>query len=477
MKKFLAILMTLVLMLSLAVPAMAVGDGKITIDNAVKDQTYTIYKIFDLESFSGENYAYKIANTSPWYAFVTGTGAGADYVTIDAQGYVTWTAKEDDATAAAFAKAAQAYAKTKSISNQGEKIAVNATVEFTGLDLGYYLVDTTLGTLCSLNTTDKEVTIKEKNVAPVITKKVEEDSNNFWGETNDADINQVVNFKATITVQKGAENYILHDTMSTGLTYNGVTSVKSGNTAVTAANYQVIDNPTDSCTFEVKFDNAYITSLPAGTEIVVEYSATLNENAVVGLDGNTNKVKLQYGDENKPSYTPEDTTVTYTWDAKVVKYTQNGATEVMLADATFKLSTDNAATTVLKLHNLGDNKYEVCAKGDCGENHVTEITTDATGIFNIEGLDSGTYYLTETAAPAGYNKLANPVTIEITGATTGDDDKLIYSTVETKVLNQSGTELPETGGMGTTIFYIVGGVMVVAAVVLLITKKRMGTEG
>ena len=105
--------------------------------------------------------------------------------------------------------------------------AADGTATLSGLNLGYYLVDTTLGTLCSLDTTNPTVAMKEKNEAPTITKDVQEDSNNTWGDKNDADINQTVNFKATVTVKKGAENYTVHDTMSAGLTYKGVTAVKS----------------------------------------------------------------------------------------------------------------------------------------------------------------------------------------------------------------------------------------------------------
>ena len=494
MKKFFAILLSIVLMLSLTVPASAAMEGEltggsITINDAISGQTYSAYQILYLESYSTDAngnatgaYAYK-AN-SAWAEWL---GNQTNYVSIDDQGYVTWVEGADVAT---FAKLAQAQleGKTADKTAVAPKAAENeaySTVTLSGLNLGYYLVDTTLGTLCSLDTTNPNVIMKEKNEAPSITKEVQEDSKvdedgDGWGASNDADTNQVVNFKATVTVQAGAENYIVHDKMSAGLTYTGVTSVKIGDADVDADDYTVTTSDTCGCTFEVAFDNEYIASLEAGTEIVVSYSATLNEEAVVGLSGNPNEVTLQYGDKNQPSYTPKAETVTYTWDAKVVKYTKNGETEVVLAGAAFKLSTDDKGENVLKFHSLGENQYEFCADENCEKDHVTEITTDATGIFRLEGLDSGTYYLTETAAPAGYNKLAAPVTVEITGAVEIEKDggkELTYTTVETKVLNQSGTELPETGGMGTTIFYVVGGLLAVGAAVLLITKKRMSAEG
>lgn len=474
-KKLVATVTAIALALSMGAAAAFAADettGSITINDAVIDQTYTVYQILDLESYNASSgaYAYKAANG--WSDFLNSEDIKGVYVNVDVQGYVTWV---ENASAADFAKLAQAYAKATTPSAE-PVTAVSSTVKFEGLDLGYYLVDTTLGTICSLDTTNPNVEMTEKNEAPAVTKEVQEDSSNAWGETNDADINQVVNYKATVTVQAGAENYILHDTMSAGLTYNGVTSVKIGDNHVAAANYTVTAPGACGCTFEVKFNNDYIASLEAGTEIVVSYSATLNENAVVGLPGNPNEVKLQYGDNSEPSYTPADKTITYTWDTKVIKFTKNNNENLMLAGATFKLSTDQAGNNAIKFHDLGENKYEVCADSACGKGHVTEITTDSTGAFNIEGLDSGTYYLTETAAPAGYNKLSGPVEVTITGATTGDDGNLTYSTVETWVENKSGTELPSTGGMGTTILYAVGAILVLGAGIALVVKRRMAAS-
>lgn len=472
-KRILAMLLAIMLVISVATTAFAAMEGEltggsITIKNAKPEQTYSAYQILYLESYDADagNYAYK-ANSAwaEWLATQT------DYIKIDDQGYVTWV---EGADVSAFAKQAQAQLEGKTADATATTGAGETTAKMENLNLGYYLVDTTLGTLCALDTTNPNVVMKEKNEAPTITKEVEEDSTNEWGETNDADINQGVNYKATITVKKGAENYIMHDTMSEGLTYVAVTAVKIGETDVAAENYTVTAPGACGCTFEVAFTNEYIASLAVDTEIVVYYAAVLNEDAVVGLPGNPNEVKLQYGDKNHPSYTPVDTTITYTWDMNVIKYTLDGEAEIMLADATFALSIDEASETVLKFHALGENKYAHCADAACKKAHVTEITTDETGSFYMEGLDAGTYYLVETAAPAGYNKLAGAVAIEIVGATTNEENETLeYTTVERKVLNQSGTELPETGGMGTTLFYILGSVLVVAAVVLLVTKRRM----
>ena len=485
MKRISCLLLALALILALSVTAFAEGEtGSITISDAVVGQTYTIYQILDLESYNASANAYAYKATTAWNTFINSDAIKGTYVEVDAQGYVTW---KDGADAAAFAKAAQKYAKDNSITNQGSVTATTDTVSFTGLDLGYYLVDTTLGTLCSLDTTNPNVVMAEKNEVPTSEKEVEEDSKvgkegvNAWGKTNDADIGQTVNFKSTITAQAGAENYVFHDTMSAGLTYTGVTGITLNGTAVETANYTVVtEGLTDGCTFEVRFTQAFCDTLKANDQIVISYTATLNENAVIAGDGNPNTSKLSYGDKGDESHTPSgttppSTTTTYTWDVDVFKYTMNGEAEKALAGATFTLSKNADGSAPIALISKGNNVYRVAKTGETGT--VTEITTDATGKFTIEGLDADTYYLTETAAPAGYNKLAGPVTIVIgeNGVVNGTTEAP-QGVDEVKVLNQSGTELPSTGGMGTTIFYVLGSVLLVGAAVLLITKKRMSAE-
>ena len=471
-KKLASVCLALIMALALAVPAFAAGEtGSITINDAVVGQTYTVYQILDLESYNASSNAYAYKATTAWNTFINSDAIKGTYVEVDGQGYVTWKTGAD---AAAFAKAAQKYAKDNSITNQGSVTATTTTVSFTGLDLGYYLVDTTLGTLCSLDTTNPNATIEEKNEAPTNVKTVQEDSNNAWGETNDADIGQTVNFKSTITAQAGAENYVFHDTMSAGLTYTGVTGITLNGAAVDASNYTVVaEGLTDGCTFEVRFTQAFCDTLKANDQIVISYTATLNENAVIAGEGNPNTSKVSYGDSSNTKYTPDSQTKTYTWDVDVFKYTMNGETETALAGAKFTLSKNADGSNPIALVSEGNNVYRVAKTGETGT--VTEITTDATGKFTIKGLDADTYYLTETAAPAGYNKLSGPVTIVIgaNGVVNGTTEAP-QGVDEVKVLNQSGTELPSTGGIGTTIFYVLGAVLVVGAGVVLVTKKRMG---
>ena len=475
MKKILSIALVLILMLTVA---FAEGEtGSITINDAVVGQTYTIYQILDLESYNASANAYAYKATTAWSTFINSDAIKGTYVEVDAQGYVTW---KDGADAAAFAKAAQEYAKKNSIANQGSVTATTTTVSFTGLDLGYYLVDSTLGTLCSLDTTNPNVVMEEKNEVPVNVKTVEEDSTGSYGEKNDADIGQTVNFKSTITAQAGAENYVFHDTMSTGLTYTGVTGITlktetEDSVAVAASNYTVTAPAADGDTFDVTFTQAFCDTLKANDQIVISYTATLNENAVIAGEGNPNTSKVSYGDSSNTKYTPNSQTKTYTWDVDVFKYTKVGETETALAGATFTLSKNADGSNPIALVSEGNNVYRVAKTGETGT--VTEITTDATGKFTIKGLDADTYYLTETQAPAGYNKLAGPVTIVIGGnGVVNGTTEAPQGVDEVKVLNQSGTELPSTGGIGTTIFYVIGAALVIGAIVVLIAKKRAGSE-
>ena len=475
-KKLASLLLALVMVF--AVSAAMAETGSITINDAIVDQTYTIYEILDLESYNASANAYAYKATTAWSTFINSDAIKGTYVNVDDQGYVTWI---ENADAAAFAKAAQKYAKDNKITNQGSVTATTTTVSFTGLDLGYYLVDTTLGTLCSLDTTNPNVIMEEKNEVPVNVKTVEEDSTGNYGEKNDADIGQTVNFKSTITAQAGAQNYVFHDEMSAGLTYTGVTGITLNGTAVDATNnYTVVtEGLTDDCTFEVRFTQAFCDTLKANDQIVISYTATVNENAKVGLEGNPNESKLSYGEINattgKPcGTTPPSKTTTYTWDVDVLKYANGDETKV-LKDAQFALlnSAKTKAATIVngKVTGWADVPTAV-ADGTITWPANTVLTTDENGKIEIDGLDADTYYLHEVKAPAGYNKLAEDVRIVITGATEGQDGKLSYTTVVAKVNNQSGTELPSTGGIGTTIFYVIGGVLVIGAAALLIARRK-----
>lgn len=469
----------------------ATNDGKITITKAVPKQTYTIYKILDLESFSEKtettgNYAYKVAKG--WENFFKEGAKGHDYVTIDDAGYVTWVSGKDSAT---FAKEALDYAKkqTTSIaekSNVAPDAAVGSTTStliFDNLSLGYYLVDSSVGALCSLNTTAKEVEIQEKNGVPSVEKKVKKGS--VYEKKNTASIGDKVEFQTTITAWPGAQNYVLHDKMSDGLTFdNSVVVKKDGDTTAltTPHDYELVTDAAkgDDCTFHIKFTEGFCNSITTETKIIVTYSATLNKKAKIKTDENTNETWLKYGDEKESNH---DSTITKTFEIPVFKYTNKGttATEKPLAGAEFTL-TRNDETEPIKLVKVSaaagasDDVYRVAMNSDTGGTVISngKVTTPSSGKLRIQGLAEGTYYLTETQQPAGYNKLKDPIQIKIDEAgvikvVTDKEDEV----TEVKVLNKTGSLLPSTGGMGTTLFYIFGAILVIGSGVVLITKKRM----
>ncbi len=471
MKKLASLLLVLAMVLAMTVTAFAtVPQGSLTVQNTVKDADYTIYRLFDLESYAGSNendaHSYKVA--SKWAAYFAADAGGRNYFDVDENGYVS--AKES-INAAEFAQKALAYAKANNIVADGTMKGTGGAIKFAGLDLGYYLVDSSVGALCALTTTDPDGVVIEKNSEPSLDKEVKENPDGTWGSVNDANIGDTVEFKATITVQGYAKNYVMHDKMDDGLTYVSVTSVTLNGNEVTAdGNYTVNVNPTDGCTFEVAFSDAFCAGLKSGDVIVVYYSATLNDNAVV-KEAENNKAHLSYTDVNGESHdTQEKETKTFTWEIPVLKYS-NDDMDTPLAGAKFSLFKNEACTEIIKFTSKGNNIYRVDPNGA-----VTEITTDATGKFELEGLDAGTYYLKETEAPAGYNKLNTivKVVIEHDGKITVDG--ATAEVTEVAVNNKSGTELPSTGGTGTTIFYVLGSILVVAAGVLLVTKKRMSNR-
>lgn len=497
-KRVFALLLALILTLALSVTAFAADTtGSITIDNAVKDQTYTIYRIFDLNSHNADYTAFNYKVSEKWAAFFAEGAEGRSYVDIDEKfGYVTW---KEGAAAAEFAAKAIKFAADNSIANDGQAKATSETVKFENLPLGYYLVQSDLGALCSLDTTMPDVTIKEKNGKPSVDKQVQEDSNGTWGKTNDADLNQVVNFQTTITVSDGnPASYILHDQMSEGLSFRAEDAanltVKIGErTLERDTDYTLVtEGLTDGCTFEIRFTDDTDANgvkrshaLKPNDVVIVSYSALVNEKAVIAGTGNPNETWLDYGENGK---TEHSTTRTYVWEMEAFKYTMKDGKETALKDAQFVLYKEVEGVkhyAVVDANNkiTGWTTEGVKPEENADENktYASVFTTPESGQFSITGLDADTYYLEEIKAPAGYNMLKAPlkivITAEINAETKEGAATISYgegSTGVVKVENKSGAELPSTGGIGTTIFYVLGGLLVVGAGVLLVTRKRMG---
>ena len=460
-KKLFAALLAAVLVLAMAVPAFAVTNatkGSITISNTVKDETYTIYRMFKLDSYNAESKTYSYTVESAWEGFFK-TGAGGNYITLDGQGHPTWNAaKSQDSDKAEFAKLALKWAADNKITGT-EETATGNTVTFSGLDLGYYLVDSSLGALCGLNTTNPDATIKEKNEKPEIKKEVQTSAGD-WSRENNAKIGDTVEYKVEIKVADGAQKYTVTDTMSKGLTFNNSSLKVTANDAVTTD--YTLTSTTNG--FTLVLPETYVSTLTKGTTIIVTYNATLNKDAVIDGDGNANEVKLSYG--NHQNTVPSKvTTKSYQFDLVKV----DGTTNKLLDGAEFELADGETKLSFVK--DTAGN-YRVATTGDEG---ATTTITVKNGKVNIYGLAGKTYTLTETKAPDGYNKLVTSETVNLadgskTHATIVDS---VYKDGGVVVENHAGTVLPSTGGMGTTLFYVIGGGLMVAAVVLLVTKKRM----
>ncbi len=474
MTRILALLLALVLCLGLSVTAFAAEEkGSITFNSAVKDQTYTIYRILELESYNKDTGAYAYKANTTWKDFLN---AQTSYVTVstDGQDYVTWVTGAEPAD---FAKLALAYAKDHSIDNQGTYKATNDTVTFNNLPLGYYLVDSTVGTLCALDTTNPDMTMTEKHQEPTIDKLVKEDSTGNFGKVNDASIGDPVEFKVTIDAKAGAQNYVFHDTMSKGLNFDAASVVvkKGEANATLITDYTVkTTDLDDGCTFEVVFTDTFCNGLTNADKIYITYSATLNDQAVIAGTGNDNKGVLKYG-ENHNLETKPNTTKTYTWDFDVLKFGNSDKQKVLKGAQFVVLNSDK--TKVAKVENDKITGWDSVTTDEYAttwpEGKGTILITNDQGKINVEGLDAGNYWLHEVKAPDGYNTMKDDQEVTISRTENATDSTMSYKKYTAEVNNNSGALLPSTGGMGTTIFYVLGGILAVGAAVLLVTKKRM----
>lgn len=515
MKKFASILLALVMAMALTVPAFAVeGDettpttGSITVSNPVEGETYTAYKIFDVK-YSGKNYSYTIKSDSKWYSTVNAYATETNGLTLtEAAGvpgeyYVT--VDTDKFSAADFANTLSKVSRTDMSGTPLEKNSEGKLVA-TGLDLGYYFVTSSVGALCDLTTTNPNATVTEKNDIP-FDKTI---------DVHTVEVGQTVTFTLTAKVPDATAferfTYQMKDTMSEGLTFDGVNSISVSTVPKDVEEGSVLTTPGTNLTsywtaetvgngFTLNFDvkSMQDNGIEVGTWIVVTYTATVNDGAIADIEENDAKLIYSHNPSNSED-TKERDDKEYVYSAKLEINKDNKAGQP-LAGAEFVLykkgGTDGNTNLYYRWNEATDDKAEhITWVEDIKD--ATHVTTEIVGegenakaVAYFNGLKDGTYYLKETKAPEGYNPLPEDLSVTIDGTDVLTDDgtgvpttgmnveatlQAALTTVQ-EVENDTGAQMPETGGIGTTIFYTLGGLMVVAAGVLLVTKRRMQSKG
>ncbi len=481
MKKIVALAVALVMVLAMGVTAFAAeGSHTITI-NGIKNSndTFKAYQIFsgseadgtlgDVKWGDGVDGDALIATLQNVEGFA-GVATAADVSVKLGSGHDTEIAK-------AFATAASKHlVKTSGTYNNGV---------ISGLADGYYLVQNDKTDEKSAQTRFILTVVNDANVdvktdVPKMEKKVKEKNDTTgteteWQDASDYDIGDKVPYQISTKVVSNYAEYKTYylkfnDTMADGLTFNNDIVVKINDEAIDSTLYSVKSSEHG---FELEISNLKNTTAKAGDIITVEYSATLNENAKIGSEGNKNTANMEFsnnpnseGDGDKGK-TPDDTVITFTYKTVVNKVDKEG----------------NA------LEKAGFSLFKVTPAGEVQIG--TELKGDAMTTFEFKGLDAGKYILRETTTPPGYNTAAD-IEFEIVTAFGEEDgeENLVLKTftatpsdkfkvdmtagsATTDVVNNKGNELPSTGGMGTTIFYIVGAVLVLGAGVLLVTRRRV----
>ena len=454
-KKLICMLFMLVLSV---VNVSAAEKGTITINKAIVNEEYNIYKVLNLETYDKVNNHYIYRATNEWKAFLD---EATDYLEVKNENgdkYYVWKDGVDKSKAKEFAEKAYKYAKdnNNNITPTKTKKATSTSVAFDDLDLGYYLVDSSVGALLHLTTTNPSAIVNEKNTLnPNVDKNVLENSTGEYGKENDDMIGSTISYKTTITTGAGYGNYVLYDVMDKGLTFNANSvEVKIGDEVVESTNYTVKTDVT-GYTFVIEFNDEFILKQPKNTNIDVYYTATLNKDATVEGKGNVNETYLEYGNKTK---TDSSKTTTYTYAFNLVKTNKDG---VELTGAEFKLLDNDGKEIKVVLKGGESNTYRIAIGDEEGVNIKV-------GHATIEGLDKDSYKLKEVVSPEGYNKLTSPVEFTVNGKTSTTIER-----PEVNVINYTGSELPETGGIGTKLFITSGLSLVLICGLVLVTKLRL----
>ena len=508
LRKLTCLLLALVMVFALAATASAADAYTITITNEKTGHTYEAYQVFagDLAEKNGD----KILSNIVWGSGVTEAGKTA---LGDAAEKAASLKTETDAKA--FAKEVAPYLQTPTVSTEG-----TGSYSISGLSAGYYLVkdkDNTLSNQDDFYTAYimevvGNVNATPKGDKPTLDKQIKHNDDGSWGVVGDNQIGDTVEFRTISTVPDtaGYETYTywICDTMSAGLTSNVKVSsdvtikVNDQGTPLSEA-YYTVNATGNTFTIDVDILKAVADNMiTKNDKLYAYYTGVLNENAKVYDDGKQdNAAHLEYSNnpnDNGKGKSPDKKVYDWTFKMGINKVDKSntaltGAKFVLSKSGTIKVTDlacdDNGVPTVttglIGLVKTGEGAYRIALTGETDIVYAIEAGNPV-----IKGLDdSVNYYLYETKSPAGYNLLSEPVSFRIAAEYNTDGSALSADkptvtigngepsrTLSTNVVNQSGAELPSTGGMGTTIFYVLGGVLVLAAVVLLVTKKRMRSE-
>lgn len=495
-KKIAAIMFAFIMVFSLSTNVKAesgvnTSQGSIMISNVKNGEAYKIYRILDLDSYNyppenpkGGNYSYTYKqgdkNATEWKKFIDDNTGDGKYFKKTGSTVSKYFTANDGVKGEDIAKAALKYVNDNGIEADDSYTATaDGTYTFNNLPLGYYLVESTVSALCSLDTTNPNQTIKVKYDEPTVTKKIVDNQNGLVDNTT-AKIGDPITYHVTIPVKKGATNYVFHDELETGLKYYknpeagnkfsvAVDSTQAHTNGTQDVDYTLTLNTNENA-FTIKFEDSFLQKINVGEDITLTYIAIVTKEAPMNTAIN-NTAYLNYGNNQKSN---ESTTSVYTFNIPVFKYT--GVTKQGLAGATFNLYKDEKiSNNLLKFDEAFDevngNVYKYNPKTG-----VTDLVSDANGNINLNGLSAGTYILEETKAPEGYNKLEKTIKVVVTKGEDGkpvihvDDDTASVEKVEVK--NSTGSLLPSTGGMGTTLIYLVGGALVLGSGFVLANKKR-----
>lgn len=440
---------------------------------ATSSNAYKIYKVFEASGYKSE----KEERIS--YRLVEGKNTAPAGFEVDKAGNVKYVgASEDGNLTSADIEAIKAYVTASDLVDTVEAEG-SAAVRSKALKNGYYYITTTTGTVVTIDSTNPDVTVEDKNIVPEVNKKITGASSlDDDGKKALAQLGTTVDFEAEVTVGKGAVNYVFHDTMSSGLSYNNDVKVWIGKNEVNSDNYSKKTEAGDTLT--ITFDDDYISGLEAGTKLAIRYSAKVTE-AALSTDPAKNTAYVSYGDKKGNNKTPVSETETYNAKFTITKHDGN---EKPLEGAGFVIK--NAEGKYYKFNEATEAKEAQGTKGEEGYipatqaadasvswvtdiNDATEYVSDKEGaVTAFTGLANGTYTVVEKTVPAGYNKAADSTfTIAEQDYTQTNLEK------EATVINKAGVVLPHTGGIGTTIFNIIGTILVIGAGVMLVARRRM----